>query len=54
MKDPFDYIIWPALFIFERIFDADRRPEAQRFAIGCLRIFVFAFLLVGLLFKYFG
>ena len=54
MWDLLDWIISPALNYFAASYDADRRPEARRFTIGCFLIYAGIVLLVGALFYFFS
>ena len=54
MWDLLEWIIFPASNFFADIYNADRRPEARRFTIGCFLIFAGIVLLLGALFYYFG
>jgi hypothetical protein len=54
MWDLLYWVIAPASRFFEEVYDADRRPEARRFTVGCFLVFALVVLLIGALVKYFG
>jgi hypothetical protein len=54
MWDLFYFIIRPLADSFEQIYNADRRPEARRFTVGCFFSLALIILLIGVLFRYFG
>jgi len=48
------WIIEPVARHFERIYEADRRPEARRFTVGFFVCFALVVLSMGAFFKYCG
>ena len=54
MGELLDWIIGPIIDFFRQLYDADSRPEARRFTIGCGLICVALVLIVGALFYFFG
>ncbi|HXQ69872.1 MAG TPA: hypothetical protein VN844_05275 [Pyrinomonadaceae bacterium] len=54
MLDFLDWMLSPLIELFVSIYRADHRPEARRFTIGCFLIVAAIFILVGVLFYYFG
>jgi hypothetical protein len=42
-------IIFELLGFFGFVYEADRRPEARSITLGCLAVFLFATLLLGLI-----
>lgn len=54
MGELLEWIIFPIVDFFRHLYDADNRPEARRFTIGCALICVALVLIVGALFYFFG
>lgn len=54
MGDLLAWIIFPIIDFFGQLYDADNRPEARRFTIGCGLICVALVLIVGARFYFFG